>query len=328
MFQVDFLVEGRYQVTAKIGQGGMGEVWLALDKRLHRTVVLKTIKKTGTAYSEIAKKTFAMEWSVLKKLRHPGLPIIFDIIDRDDMFILVMDYFQGKTLSQLLQEQGAQPQKLVIEWGIQLCDILEYLHSNTPPIIYRDMKPSNIIQQPNGRLALVDFGSAYEYGSYEGVLLGTKIYVAPEQYVAGSQIDARTDIYALGVTLYHLVTGEVPYISFIEHKTIRQCNPELSADLEQIIERCTQREPSQRFQSAQELKYALTTFQHTEKAHKRKQIFSLLGIWKKEQFGSLSRIAGSEPDVVESHVTEDFDMIRYNAKLLAHLQSERERWEI
>ncbi len=133
-------------------------------------MALKTIEKAGAAYSETAGKIFAVEWSVLKQLRHPGLPIIFDIIDREDMLILVMDYFQGKTLDQLLQEQGTQPKKLVIEWGIQLCDILEYLHSNIPPIIYRDMKPSNIIQQPNGRLVLVDFGSAYEYGSHEAVV--------------------------------------------------------------------------------------------------------------------------------------------------------------
>lgn len=328
MFGAGSLVEGRYQVTAKIGEGGMGKVWLAVDKRLNRTVVLKTIEKTGTAYHEMAGKTFVTEWSMLKKLRHPGLPILFDVIDGNDLFILVMEYFQGKTLSQLLQEQGAQPQRLVIEWGLQLCGILEYLHNNTPPIIYRDMKPSNIIQRPDGQLALVDFGSAYEYGAYEAALLGTKKYAAPEQYAVGSQVDARTDIYALGITLYELVTGEVPPVPFNEHKTIRQCNPELSADFEQIIERCTQREPSQRFQSVRELKCALTTFQGTEKTYKQKRIFSLLGIWKKEPFGSLRRLAGSEPDVAVSHVTEDFDMIRYNAKLLAHLQSEREHREI
>ena len=96
-------------------------------------------------------------------------------------------------------------------------------------------------------------------------LLGTKIYAAPEQCIVGSKIDARTDIYALGVTLYHLVTGEVPHISFNEHKTIRQYNSDLSADLEQIIVKCTQREPSQRFQSAQELKYALITFNMLKK---------------------------------------------------------------
>jgi len=325
MFRAGSLVEGRYQVTAKIGEGGMGKVWLAVDKKLNRTVVLKTIEKTGTAYHEMAGKTFVTEWSMLKKLHHPGLPILFDVIDRDDLFILVMEYFQGKTLSQLLLEQGAQPQRLVIEWGLQLCDILEYLHNNTPPIIYRDMKPSNIIQRPDGQLALVDFGSAYEYGSYEAALLGTKKYAAPEQYVVGSQVDARTDIYALGITLYELVTGEVPPVPFNEHKTIRQCNPELSADFERIIERCTQREPSQRFQSVQELKYALVA-KHTDQAYKRNRIFKFLGVWKKEHLGS--RPAGSEPDVAVSHVTEDFDMIRYNAKLLAHLQSEREHQEI
>lgn len=122
-----------------------------------------------------------------------------------------MDYVEGRTLKAIVDERGAQPQEDVVNWAIQLCSVLDYLHTRKPAIIYRDLKPGNIMLRPDGRIVLIDFGTAREYktGQEEDTIsLGTKGYAAPEQYGGDGQTDARTDIYNLGATIYHLVTGK------------------------------------------------------------------------------------------------------------------------
>lgn len=201
-----------------------------------------------------------MEMELLKKLKHPNLPSIVDVIDDKENLLIVMDYIEGNTLEKLLREHGAQKQEDVVEWAIQLCDVLEYLHTRKPAVIYRDMKPSNVMLKSDGSVVLIDFGTAREFkeqNAADTTCLGTQGYAAPEQFGTMGQTDARTDIYCLGATMYHLVTGHNPSEPPYEMYPITHWNPRLSTGLEQIILKCTQRNPFDRYQSAKELKNAL-----------------------------------------------------------------------
>jgi serine/threonine-protein kinase len=162
----------------------------------------------------------------------------------------------------------------VIVWAKQLCDVLNYLHTRTPVIIYRDMKPANIMLKPDGNVTLIDFGTAREYKEKnlaDTTCLGTVGYAAPEQFGGMGQTDARTDIYCLGATLYHLVTGMNPCEPPYEIRPIREINPGLSAGLEKIICKCCQRDPNDRYQSAAELMFALEHYLEEDEDFKKKQ---------------------------------------------------------
>lgn len=209
---------------------------------------------------------------MLKKLSHPSLPDIVDVIDEDDRFLIVMDYIEGNSLKTALQEYGVQSQKNVIKWAKQLCDVLGYLHSQNPPIIYRDMKPANIMLKPDGNVVLIDFGTAREYKENnieDTTCLGTMGYAAPEQFGGMGQTDARTDIYCLGATMYHLVTGMNPCEPPYEIRPIREIDPTLSGGLERIITKCTQPDPNNRYQSAAELMYDLEHYTEIDDMYRK-----------------------------------------------------------
>ena len=144
------------------------------------------MRKKGEKNSGVLQHSFEVEIAMLRKLNHPGLPSIIDIIDQGDNFLIVMDYIEGNTLEKILRESGAQPQEKVVNWAIQLCDVLEYLHSRKPAIVYRDMKPSNIMLRSDGSVVLIDFGTAREFKETnvsDTTCLGTQGYAAPEQFV-------------------------------------------------------------------------------------------------------------------------------------------------
>ena len=222
------------------------------------------------------KKNLIVETELLKRFNHPNLPSIIDVIDGDGSFLIVMDYIEGNSLNKALETSGAQSQEDVIEWSKQLCDVLGYLHSRKPPIIYRDMKPANVMLKPDGNISLIDFGTAREFKSSsveDTTCLGTQGYAAPEQFGGMGQTDARTDIYCLGTTMYHLVTGHNPSTPPYEMYPIRQWNPMLSSGLEEIIIKCTQRNPNDRYQSCAELLYALDHYQDLDIENKKVQNF-------------------------------------------------------
>lgn len=275
MLEIGSLVDGKYRVLKKVGQGGMSVVYMAMNERANKTWAIKEIRKDGTQNYEVVKQGLIVETDMLKRLDHPHLPSIIDVIDGDGSFLIVMDFIEGKTLSDILKEYGAQPQESVIDWAKQLCDVLGYLHSRTPAIIYRDMKPSNVMLKPDGNVVLFDFGTAREYKSQnleDTVCLGTRGYAAPEQYGGHGQTDARTDIYCLGATMYHLLTGHNPSEPPYEMYPIRHWNPELSAGLEAIILKCTQQNPMDRYQSCAELLYALDHYWETDASYRKKQV--------------------------------------------------------
>lgn len=274
MLQIGSLVDGKYKILSKIGQGGMSVVYMALNEKANKSWAVKEVRKDGIKDFEVVKQGLVAETDILKKLSHPNLPSIIDVIDTDDSFIIIMDYIEGNSLNRALDEYGAQPQENVIAWAKQLCDVLGYLHSRNPAIIYRDMKPANIMLKPDGNVTLIDFGTAREFKEKnlaDTTCLGTVGYAAPEQFGGMGQTDARTDIYCLGATLYHLVTGMNPCEPPYEIKPIREINPGLSSGLERIIMKCTQRDPNDRYQSAAELMYALEHYDEIDEIFRRKQ---------------------------------------------------------
>lgn len=272
MLEIGSTLEGKYKILNKIGQGGMSVVYLAMNERANKQWAIKEVRRDGIHNYEVVRQGLIVETDMLKKLSHPYLPSIVDVIDEDDSFLIVMDYIEGNTLAKALAEYGAQPQEEVIEWAKQLCEVLGYLHSCNPPVIYRDVKPSNIMLKPSGYISLIDFGTAREYKERsveDTTCLGTRGYAAPEQFGGMGQTDARTDIYSLGATLYHLVTGQNPCAPPYEIRPIREWNPRLSQGLEKIILKCTSPNPEDRFQSCAELLYALEHYDELDSRYIR-----------------------------------------------------------
>lgn len=268
------VIDGKYELLKKIGQGGMSVVYLAMDKRLNKQWAVKEISKQGKDKNgAIYVQSLVTEANLMKRLDHPAVPRIVDIIENSQVIYVVMDYIEGESLDKVLTEFGPQPQDVVIDWAKQLADALNYLHSQNPPIIYRDMKPANIMLKPEGTVKLIDFGTAREYKGTnlaDTVVLGTPGFAAPEQY-GKRETDARTDIYCLGMTMHNLLTGQDPTSADYEYFPVRHWNPELHEGIERVIERCVRPDPADRFQSCSELLYALENYEQETEAYRRAQ---------------------------------------------------------
>ena len=266
MLKIGSVLDGKYKILSVIGRGGTSVVYLAMNERANRFWAVKEIVKEDYGSFALDKK----ELELMKELRHPSIPGIADVIDSRDRILIVMDYVEGRSLDIRLKEEGAQPWERVLDWGRQLCGALLYLHSRRPPVIYRDLKPANVIEKPDGSVALIDFGAAREYkprSLKDTVSLGTRGYAAPEQYEESGQSDARTDIYCLGVMLFQLLTGESPH----RLRPLGECGSFFPAGLEEIILKCTQIRKEDRYQSCGELLYALEHLQEQDSAYRKKQ---------------------------------------------------------
>ena len=198
MLEVGSLLDGKYRILDEVGHGGMSVVYMARNEKANKTWAVKVVRKDGKLDFNTVRAGLVAEIETLKNLNHPNLPSIVDVIEDDESFIIVMDFVEGNSLDKVLEENGAQPEEYVVEWAMQLCDVFGYLHSRTPPIIYRDMKPANIMLKPDGNVTVIDFGTAKAYdidlGQTTGI--GTIGYAAPEQYRGSGygRTDARTDI--------------------------------------------------------------------------------------------------------------------------------------
>lgn len=267
MLEIGSVIDGKYKILDEIGHGGMSTVYLAINEKANKTWAVKEVRRTCAEDYEVFRQSLIAETNLLKRLRHPNLPCIADVIDHDGNFLIVMDYIEGKTLQKLISEKGAQTQEDVAGWALQLCSVLEYLHSRPVPIIYRDMKPSNIMLRSDGSVVLIDFGTAREFkekSAADTSCLGTQGYAAPEQFGGMGQTDARTDIYCLGATLYHLVTGHNPCEPPYEMYPITVWDDRLSSGLERIILKCTQKDPANRYQDVRALYNALERYHDLE----------------------------------------------------------------
>lgn len=272
MAEIGSVIDGKYEILTEIGHGGMSVVYLAMDTHLNKQWAVKEIRKKGNGKNdEVVVNSLLAEANLMKRLDHPSLPRIVDIIDNGITIFVVMDYIEGESLDKILAEYGAQPEELVIGWAKQLCDALSYLHSQKPPIIYRDMKPANVMLKPEGNIKIIDFGIAREYKELslaDTTVLGTKGYAPPEQY--SGQTDARSDIYALGMTMHHLLTGIAPRTGET-YAPVRMWNPEVSEGMEMIIDKCVQPAAEHRYQNCQDLLYDLEHPELITKDYKKKQ---------------------------------------------------------
>ncbi|MER3400063.1 MAG: protein kinase [Thermoflexus sp.] len=259
------ILQGRYRIERVLGTGGMSTVYLALDLRFAQVRRLCAVKEMISHIADprmraLAQQSFEREAALLATLSHPAIPKIFDYFIEGERSYLIMEYIPGQDLESLLQQTGGMlPVEEVVGWALQICDVLHYLHSHNPPIIFRDLKPSNIMVDAQGRVFLVDFGIAKLFqGGQRGTMVGTEGYSPPEQYRGVA--DPRTDIYALGATLHHLLTRQDPRLeppfSFHE-RPIRRANPAVPEALAQVIMRALEYDPDRRFQSALEMKQAL-----------------------------------------------------------------------
>jgi serine/threonine-protein kinase len=270
-------LRGRYRIRERIGQGGMGNIYLADDMRLEgRLCALKEVEYDRALPENIlkeAREQFLREATVLARLDHPNLPKVSDFFSIEKRDYLVMDYVPGKDLRTLLIEARKQKQFLaeedVVNWGSQLMDALAYLHSQKPPIVHRDIKPSNIKVTPSGLIKLVDFGLVKVLAPDEVTITvihgqGTALYTPLEQYGSDeAHTDIRSDVYSLGATLYHLLTNEPPAEArnrFLKPDSLvppRQINPEISIRTERAVLRAMCLHPDERPQTIEELRQYL-----------------------------------------------------------------------
>jgi serine/threonine protein kinase len=271
------VLNNRYEIVRRIGGGGMGAVYLAKDRNLGevpRAVKEMIESHIDDSQHEKAIADFKRESLLLTELEHPSIPTVYDYFydDGSERFYLVMKFIPGSDLaSRLRGSPGGRIDELTVtEWGMQVADVLHYLHTRPQPIIYRDLKPANLMLDSNvNRIMLIDFGIARWVNKKEkGVTaVGTMGYAPPELF--SGQADARVDIYSLGATLFHLLTGSDPQdnplliFDFTKNPRPRQINPALSSEMERLLVRAVEYKPEHRFQTGAEMREALGA--HLEK---------------------------------------------------------------
>lgn len=251
------VLQERYRITQLLGQGGMGAIYLANDTRFSSKVcVVKEMLDHfhDPEQREIAKQNFYREADLLANLKHNAIPEVYDRFTETNRHYLVMEYINGTDLEVRINDQGEPfDEKTVIGWAIQVCDVLSYLHHQKPPIIYRDLKPANLILTDFGKIYLVDFGIARFFNPQaRGTMIGTQGYAPPEQY--RGQVEPRSDIYALGATMHYMLTNRDPQneppFSF---PPVRSLNPNVSQDVEELVSTCLDPEIEKRYESADSL---------------------------------------------------------------------------
>jgi len=256
----------RYLIQEVIGIGGMGSVYRARDLHFPNVVKLVAVKEmVNLAPDPQVRKTiirnFEREANILATLTHPSIPSIFDYFSSDDRSYLVLEYINGQDLEAVVRdaEDFLSPAQ-VVAWGIELCDVLSFLHNHKPDqIIFRDMKPSNVMIDNRGHIMLVDFGIAKQFQTgQKGTMIGTEGYSPPEQY--RGEATHLADIYALGATLHHLLTKRDPRLEppfSFEERPIRDSNPDVFPEIEAVIARALTYEPKDRYPDIDEMKEAL-----------------------------------------------------------------------
>jgi len=264
------ILQNRYKIEGVLGVGGMGSVYQARDMQFpeaKRFVAVKEMlqQSNDPEIKEQALRNFQREANILAGLSHPAIPTIHDYFSTKERAYLVMEFINGSDLDSILnRHEGFLPVNQVIEWAVTLCDVLSYLHTSDPPIIFRDIKPSNIMIDVYGRLRLIDFGIAKTFDpGRKGTMIGTEGYAAPESY-RGLATPA-SDIFGVGATLHHLLTRDDPRMHppFTFHqRPIPQTNPSVTAELDALVMKALAYNGEERFASAEEMKKALEAFLH------------------------------------------------------------------
>lgn len=269
------ILKGRYRIIEYIAGGGMGRVWLASDLEVKNKqwAIKEVARNTVDSNGNPIEAKLVGEAEILSGLDHPGIVRIADIFTVGDYFYVVMDHVEGRTLAEVVRDEGPQSEERVQNWMLQVCDALAYLHNQNPPIIYRDMKPSNIMLRPDGYLKLIDFGVArtYKLGQKRDTIVSKTVgYSAPEQDGGGEQSDARTDIYGIGATMWHLLAGEAPPGGH-DYPDLSEKNPQVGEGFKKIINTCTQLERDKRYQTCEELAANLEIYQELTDEYRSRQ---------------------------------------------------------
>ncbi|MDQ7822311.1 MAG: serine/threonine-protein kinase [Candidatus Eremiobacteraeota bacterium] len=254
------VLRGRFLIKEVIGEGSFGKVYLAEDREVQGALwAVKEIWDSNMTDEERleAIDLYTREVAILRTLNHTGVPKVLDFFsDGEGRHYFVMEYIEGRTLNAVLEQETIDAERAVT-WALRLCDILEHLHSLKPaPLIYRDLKPSNVMVTPRGRLLLIDFGISRFFNPQklkDTNVLGTPGFCPPEQY-GKSQSDARSDIYALGATLYHLLTEEDLAQFNFAIPPVTTLNSAVPPGLEKLMSRCLEPDPSKRYQSVKSLR--------------------------------------------------------------------------
>ncbi len=258
------VLQKRYRITGVIGVGGMGSVYQARDLRfpnVTRYVAVKEMLNLSTDQSirDMTLKTFERESDMLASLSHPAVPEIYDYFPSKTRAYLVMEYINGRDLEAILNASGdSLTVETVVGWAIDLCDVLGYLHQHDPEIIFRDVKPSNIMIDQHNQIRLVDFGIAkiFQEGQ-KGTMIGTEGYSAPEQY--RGEATPASDVYGIGATLHHILTRRDPRLEppfTFADRPIHEANSNVSTELEAIIMKALEFNPADRYPTAAEMKEA------------------------------------------------------------------------
>lgn len=255
----DRSLQGRYRILRTLGHGGMGSVYLCEDLRLpgKQWAVKEMLCPESLPYG--ARESFEREVRILAGLRHRNLPMIVDYFHEDGNEYLVMEYVEGRTLHEELATRGRADEVQALRWGLEIARLLDYLHTREPPVIFRDLKPENIIVQENRSLKLIDFGLARHFVEGKGRdthASGSIGYAPPEQWDESGQTDARSDVYALGATLFYILTGQAPSPVYGTNQLSKH-REDLDPEFEQLVQRCLEVDADKRYGSSARLVHEL-----------------------------------------------------------------------
>jgi serine/threonine protein kinase len=259
------LIKKRYEILGVLGKGGMGCVYKVLDRQQGGRVLAIKELRPGRMYGEKSREAliqFQTEAQILTRLTHPNLPKVYDYFSLSGAHYIVMEHIKGSSLEQVLSARRGKPvdERLALSWALQICRAMHFLSVQRPrPIVFRDLKPSNIMINRDNRIKLIDFGIARffkEDKQEDTFVYGTPGYAAPEQYGSG-QTDARSDIFSLGATLHYCLTGRNPPEIPQAFPDVCQLNPKTSRETAAIVKKALEQDMDKRYQSAIEMKLAI-----------------------------------------------------------------------
>ena len=258
------LLKNRYEILSLLGKGGMGSVYRIADRRNRgRILVAKELRSDKLSLEKMTEAIalFQTEARILARLTHPNLPKVSDYFSLSHRHYIIMEYVKGKTLERVLEANKGKPvsERTALSWALQICRAMHFLSVQRPPVVFRDLKPSNIMISADGRVKLIDFGIARffkEDKQEDTYVYGTPGYAAPEQYGTG-QTDVRSDIFSLGATLHHCLTGRNPSEHPLDFPDPRRLNPSLNKGTGRIIRKALEHDMARRYRTAQDMKQAI-----------------------------------------------------------------------
>ncbi len=259
------VLKNRYEIVGLLGRGGMGSVYKVVDRFQGRKTCAAKELQAGNLPEDKKQESlvqFQTEARILARLTHPNLPKVSDYFSLGDRHYIIMEHVPGKTLEQFLEARQGKPveERLVLSWALQICRAMHFLNVQKPlPIVFRDLKPSNIMISPDGKVKLIDFGIARFFKTEKKAdtfVYGTPGYAAPEQYGSG-QTDVRSDIFSFGATLHHCLTGRNPSENPLDFPDPRRLNRKVSKGAAVIVMKALAEDRDKRFQSALEMKQAV-----------------------------------------------------------------------